>query len=237
MFGNQPGSLSGEPVNLGIEIFSPISSEAGSATLFFSQPLISGKFFASSAVIIGAEFILFIARRFFDVKSIPMLDLKNERTVQIPLSELRDFLRWVADGSDSSPNINPAIDGRNRLINSDGEFASAIGERGFPTPETPEAPIIVALYILANYADKPFSPYVLFTIPILTFPGVRGALPILILALLATIFIRAVVPPETTGSKPLTKPGAVIDNYNPPTFTPNDILQLFTRFGKHFGSK
>jgi hypothetical protein len=81
----------------------------------------------------------------------------------------------------------------------------------------------------------PYSPYVIVSVPILTFPGVRGALPLLILGLLSTIFVRAVVPPESTGSKPLSKPGAIMNN--PLTLTPNDLLQLLTRFGKHFGSK
>lgn len=237
MCGNQPGILCGEPISMGIEIFSPISSAPGSSTLFLTQPLFSGRVFASSAVIIGAEFILFIANRFFGIKSIPVLDLKNEQTVQIPLSELQDFLRWMANGSDTSPNLSTVIDGRNRRINSDRELVGAIGERGFPTPETPEAPIVFALYVLANYSNKPFTPYVLLTVPIFTFPGLRGALPLLIIGLLATIFVRSVVPPETTGSKPLVKASTLTDQSAPLTFTPNDLVKLLTRFGKHFGSK
>ncbi|GAB6151693.1 hypothetical protein JCM17380_04430 [Desulfosporosinus burensis] len=89
MSGSQPRGLKGEPISLGIEIFAPISSVAGSSTLFLTQPLLSGRVFESSAVIIGAELILFIAQRFFDIKSIPILDRKNERTVQMPLSELK----------------------------------------------------------------------------------------------------------------------------------------------------
>jgi len=40
---------------------------------------------------------------------------------------------------------------------------------------------------------------------------------------------------ETTGSKPLAKPGKLIKN-NSLTFTPNDLLNLLSRFEKHFGS-
>ncbi|SHH83789.1 hypothetical protein [Desulfosporosinus lacus] len=236
MYGSQPESRCGDPISLGIELFAPISSVAGSSSLFITQPLLAGKVCASSAVIIGAEFIIFIAHRFFNVKSIPILDLKNERTVQIPISELQEFLKWMANGSGSSPGLNTTADGRNRLVNLDGGLIDEVGERGFLTPESPEAPLILAIYVLANYSDKLYTPYVLLTIPILTFPGVRGALPLLIIGLLATIFVRAVVPPETTGAKPLVKANTLTNGNTPLTFTPNDLLKLLTRFGKHFGS-
>lgn len=223
---------------LGIEFLSPISSVAGSSTLFFTQPLLAGRLFASSAVVIGAEIILFIIDRFLGVKSIPILDSTNHQTVQMPLSELQDFLRWMTDGSRSSTNLNTMPDGINRFITSDGGVTSGIAgipDRGFPTPETPEAPMIFAVYVLANFSNKPFSPYVLLTVPILTFPGLRGALPLLIISLLATIFVRAVVPPESTGAKPLASP-LTTSNKNNLTLTPNDLLKLLMRFGKHFGS-
>lgn len=235
MSGNQPGNLRGDPINMGIRIFAPISSVAGSASLFFSQPLLSGSILASSAVLIGSELFLLIAQHLFNLESIPVLDVKNGQTVQMPLSELQEFLRWMANRSDSSPNLNPVTDRISMAENPDGEFTRPIGSRGFPTPESPEAPLIVAIYVTADYSSRPFTPYVSFTVPILTFPGLRGALPLLILGLLSTIFVRAVVPPESTGSKPLSKPRAMMNN--PLTFTPNDLLQLLSRFGKHFGSK
>lgn len=237
MSSNQSVNLNGEPISMGIEIFSPISSAPGSSTFFITQPLLSGRVFASSAVLIGAEFILFIANRFFGINSIPILDINNQQTIQMPLSELQDFLRWMSNGSDPSSDLSTSLDGGNRLINSDRELVGVIGDRGFLTPETPEAPIVFAIYVLANYANKPFTPYVLLTVPIFTFPGLRGALPLLIIGLLATIFVRSVVPPETTGSKPLVKASTLTDQSVPLTFTPNDLVKLLNRFGKHFGSK
>lgn len=234
MSGNQPGTRCGEPINMGIFIFVPISSEAGSASLIFNQPLINGHVFASAAVLIGSELFLFIAQRLFCLESVPIFDVNNGKTVQMPLSELQEFLRWMANGSASAQNLNPVTDRTNMLLNTNGEFTGTIGTRGFPTPESPEAPLVVAIYVNADYANKPFTPSVWLVIPILAFPGIRGALPLLILGLLSTIFVRAVVPPESTGSKPLSKPRAMINN--PLTFTPNDLLQLLTRFGKHFES-
>lgn len=236
MLGNQSGEgLSKEPLSMGIYIFAPISSVAGSATLSVAQPFLSGHIFASSAVLIGSELFLFIAQRLFRFDSIPVLDVKNGQTVQMPLSELQEFLRWMATGSDSNPNSNPVTDGRNMLSNAGGEFTGTIGSRGFLTPESPEAPLIVSLYVAANYSNRPFTPGLYFVIPILAFPGVRGALPLLILGLLSTIFVRAVVPPESTGSKPLSKPGTRMNN--PLTYSPNDLLHLLTKFGKNFGTK
>lgn len=236
MPGNQLGEgLSKEPLSMGIYIFAPISSVAGSATLSFSQPLLSGNIFASAAVLIGSELFLIIAQRLFRLDSIPVLDVKKGQTVQMPLSELQEFLRWMATGSGSNPNSNPVTDGRNMLSNAGGEFTETSGShRGFLTPESPEAPLIVALYVSANFSNRTYSPYTSFVIPILTFPGLRGALPLHILGLLSTIFVRAVVPPESTGSKPLSKPETRMNN--PLTYSPNDILQLLTKFGKYFGT-
>ncbi|OLN33583.1 hypothetical protein [Desulfosporosinus metallidurans] len=217
MSGNQPVGQCTEPLNMGIALFAPISSVAGSATLFFTQPLINGRVFASSAVIIGSELFLFIAQRLFRLESLPVLDVKNGQTVQMPLSELQGFLKWMSNGSA-------------------GEYTGIMPNRGFLTPETPEAPLTIVLFVNGDYSNNPYSPSAWFLFPILTFPGIRGALPLLILELLATIFVRAVVPPESTGSKPLSKPGTIKPN-NPLTFSSNDILQLLSKFRKQGGSK
>ncbi len=60
----------------------------------------------------------------------------------------------------------------------------------------------------------------------------RGALPLLILELLTTIFVRAVVPPETTGVKPLTEP-ASNSELQSQQFSPEDLLNQLDQFSKH----
>lgn len=237
MCGNQPESLCGESYSIGDRASFSHQFSSRQFHPFFTQPLLAGRVFASSAVLIGSQIILFIMGRFLGVKSIPILDSTNQQTVQMPLSELQDFLRWTTDGSRSSTNLNTMPDGINRFITTDGGVTGGIAgilDRGFPTPESPEAPMVFAVYVLANFSNKPFSPYVLLTVPILTFPGLRGALPLLIVSLLATIFVRAVVPPESTGAKPLASPSTTSNNNL--TLTPNDLLKLLMRFGKHFGS-
>lgn len=206
-----------EPLNMGIAFFAPISSVAGSPTFFFTQPLINGRVFASTAVFIGAQIFLFIAQHLFRLESVPVLDVKNGQTLQMPLSELQGFLKWVSNGSTS-------------------EYTGTISNRGFITPESPEAPITMALFVASDYSNIPYTPSLWFLFPILTFPGLRGALPLLILELLATIFVRAVVPPESTGSKPIPEPVANKMN-NHLSLSPNDILELLTRFRKQSNSK
>ncbi|SPF31764.1 conserved hypothetical protein [Candidatus Desulfosporosinus infrequens] len=234
MSGSQPASLSKDPINMGVRILAPISSVAGSATVYFSQPILSGNVFSATDIVIGSEFFLRIVQRLFCLETLPVLDVQTGQTIQMPLSELQAFLRWIANRSDPSQNSNSVTNGTNMPITTNGGFIGT-GRRGFPTPESPEAPIVVALFVTADYSSIIDSPYVTLTIPIFTVPGIRGALPLLILVLLGTILVRAVVPPEATGSKPLSKPSATMNDST--TFTPNDLLQLLTRFGKHFGSK
>ena len=235
MSGNQTGMLRGEPLNMGITIFAPVSSVIGSSSLLFAQPILTGSVFASTAVLIGSELFLFIARRLFHLTSVPVLDARNGQTVQISLSELQEFLHWMANGIGTSPNPNLVADGGDGSI-----FSNQAGPTtgtdytGFITTETTEAPLTVALYFSAFYSNNPYTPSISLYIPILAFPGIRGALPLLILGLLSTIFVRAVVLPESTGSKPLSNPKT--KRNNPLTYSPNDLLQLLTKFGKKFGS-
>ena len=236
MSGNQPRELCGEPLSMGFSVSAPISSVVGSSSLLFAQPLLTGGVFASTAVLIGSEIFLFIASRLFQLTSIPVIDVKNGQTVQMSLTELQEFLRWMANGIGVTPNPNPVTDGENGdiLANQD-EQQTGIHSTGFITVTTAEAPLIVSIYFSAAYSNNPFTPSVSFFIPILTFPGARGALPLLMLGLLSTIFVRAVVPPESTGSKPLPRPGKRINN--PLPYSPNDLLQLLTKFWKNFGTK
>ncbi|MHB8074800.1 hypothetical protein [Desulfosporosinus fructosivorans] len=236
MSGSQPGKFSEEPLNMGLSIFAPISTEAGSASLLFAQPLLTGSVFASTAVLIVSELFLFIARRIFDLKSIPVLDARNGQRVEMSLTELQAFLRWMANGIGTSPNSNPVTDGGNinLLANQTGQ-SSGTDPTGFITVELPEAPLTIAIYFSAFYSNNPYTPSLSLFIPILAFPGIRGAIPLLILGLLSTIFVRSVVSPQSSGSKPLSTPETSINT--PLDYSPNDLLQLLTKFGKKFGTK
>lgn len=220
---NQAKDQYTEPFNMGLALFSPISSVAGSPTLFFTQPLLNGRVWASTAVLIGAELFLFIAERLFHLEGVPVFDINKGQTLQMPLTELRGFLKWVSNGS-----------AREYMDNSN--YTSTVGNRGFVTVESPEAPVVLALTVSSDYSNKPFTSSIWIVFPIVSFPGIRGALPLLILELLATIFVRAVVSPESAGSKPLPETGTNKMN-NPLNFSPNDILELLARFRKEGNSK
>jgi len=214
-----------QPLNLGLVIFGPISSVPGSASLFYLQPLITGRVWASEAVLLGAQIFLFLANLFFGLETVPVqrpgIGGRME-TVRMSASDLRDFLRAIADGAATS---------------SAGAGASGLSAGGganeFMTVESPETPTVVGLSLFGSFTDKPYSPYVFFTFPVFTLPGSRGALPLLILETLATIFVRAVVPPQTTGAKPLAGPST----RRSVQFSPEDLVHLLRRFGKHFGAE
>ncbi|HBW36542.1 hypothetical protein [Desulfosporosinus sp. BICA1-9] len=238
MFVNSSISLSEAPLNLGISIFAPISSATGSGTLFYIQPLLAGSVCEASLVMIIAELLLYITKQIFRVDRIPVLDVKNGQIVQMPLTELQEFLKWMTKGTNyitnSNSQSNTSTDVRN--LSTNGELMT--GQRGLITPESLEAPLVIAISITGNYADLLYSPAVSLIVPVLKFPGLRGSLPLLILGLIATIFIRSVVTPDLTGAETLTKSKAVNNDSNRfLNLTPNDLLEMLSRFGKHFGSK
>lgn len=237
MFGNSSINLSKAPLNLGISIFAPISSATGSGTLFFIQPLLAGSVCEASLVIIIAEFLLYITKQIFRVDRIPVLDVKKGQIVQMPLTELQEFLNWMTKCTnyitDSNLQSSTSTDVRN--LSTNGELIA--GQRGFITPEAVEAPVVIAITVTGNYADLLYSPTVSLIVPVIKLPGLRGALPLIILGLISTIFIRSVVPPHLTGAEPHIEPESSNNISNRLiNLTPNDLLEMLSRFGKHFGS-
>lgn len=200
---------SAEPLSFGISISAPISSVPGSSTMFFLQPLFTGKVWASAGILIAAQLVLFLLQRCFGLEPLRTETAGPGQTVQMTRQELGEFLGTV---SNNSLPLGPDI------------------ESG--TLEPPEAPLIVYLAVWGDFTPNPFAPSVFILLPVFSFPGVRGALPMLILELLATIFVRAVVPPETTGARPLrsSDPGTqrILQ------FTPESLLDLLQKFNKHF---
>lgn len=217
--------LSKESLNMGVTIYSSVSSVSGSSSFFFIQPILTGEVFASVGILIAAQLFMFLADRLFGLESMPLLKgpvISPEQTVRMSLSDLQNFLALMSRG-----NVQP----------SSGTSGPASNQTtsGVFSLETPEDPLVFALAIWGDFTDKPFCPTVFITFPLFAFPGVRGALPLLILELLTTIFVRAVVPPETTGAKPLTAP---VSNTNLKLlqFSPEDLLNLLNKFGKHYGT-
>ena len=212
-----------EPINIGISIFSRSSSLPGSPTISLIQPLITGRLFSAAGVLIGAQFLLLLTKYIFKLEAVPVLDVPKNKIIQIPIGELQALLQALGSRQNGSTSGLP-LD----MQNIPG-LAS-----GVPTILPPEAPLVVSVYIAADYSTQPYTPSTWLIIPILSFPGLRGTLPALILALLQTIFVRCVVPPETTGSKPLPKPA---QQPNPSlNLHPEDLLGILNRFGKYFNS-
>jgi hypothetical protein len=215
---NTTYNVSLEPISVGIALFSGSSSVPGSPLISVLQPLVNGRLFSAAGVLIGAEFLLLLIKYLFRLETVPAFDVQNNKYIQIPIGELQALIQNISLKQNS---ISPDLIN----IQNAPKFTS-------PTIFPPESPLIFAIYIAAEYSISPFSPTVWFFIPIFVFPGLRGSLPILILILLETIFIRCVVPPETTGSKPLPKPA---ERVNPSlNLRPEDLLGILNRFGKYF---
>lgn len=215
-----------EPIIIGIYVASRISSIPGSPNLSISQPLISTRLFSASGILIGAQFLLLLAKIIFKLDNVSVLDVSKNQLIQMPIVELQNLLMYlgsrqnnIAQGISTASTPSPPAFPTGTSI-------------GFPTVLPPEAPLIISLFIAADYSNELFTPSTWFLVPILSFPGLRGSLPILILSLLATIFVRSVVPPETTGSKPLVKAS---ERPNPSlSLYPEELLAILNRFGKYF---
>jgi|SRR5680860_187997 len=210
------GNSAKGPLNFGVSVFAPVSSVTGSSSFFFLQPLLAGKVFASVGILIATQIFLLLSNRFFghglmSVQQGP--SISPEQTVRMSLSDLENFLNSV-----SRSEVQPSID---QVVS--GEL----------TPETAEIPLVFSLAVWGDFANEPYGPSIFLLFPMFSFPGVRGALPLLILELLTTIFVRAVVPPQTTGSKPMTDP-TIKSELESPEFSQDDLLTLLNRFSKHF---
>lgn len=207
-----------ESMSAGIGIFSRVSSVPGSPLVSVFQPLLSNRVFSAAGILVGAEILLLLTKYLFRLDTVPLYDVPRDRVLQIPIGELQELLQGLGVKQKGTSSAYPA-----NMQDIVGGTSSTV----FPA----ETPFIVAIYIAADYTSQPFSPSVWLIIPIFTFPGLRGSLPILILTLLETIFVRSVVPPETTGSKHPPK-------LNQPTQSiklhPEELLSILKRFGKYF---
>jgi len=178
--------------NFGISIWSPSSAVYGSPTLFYFQPIVYGKVFASTVLLSVAQLVLFFIKYFFG--------LEEDTIINNSVSQI-------------SPTFS------NQPL------------QGFLTPETPGIPLIVGLSVSGDFSSIPFSSSAFMTLPIFTLPGIRGTLPLLILELLVTIFVRAAVPPELTGAKPLKQNFRDSGLFN---VNRENMVNLLKQFRQHF---
>lgn len=197
-----------------------MSSVPSSPFISLIQPLVSGRIFSAPGVLIGAEFLLLVAKYIFKLDSVPLLDGPNNQMFQIPLNELQALLKTI----DSRQYSNLSMPGDTKLQNG---FIP-----GTPTELPPEVPFIISLYISADYSNQHYTPSLWILIPILSFPGLRGALPLIILSLIVIIFVRSVVPPETTGSKPFPRP--TMRTKSSLNLGTEELLRILQRFGRYF---
>lgn len=211
-----------QAISIGFALLTRISSIPGSPSFTFAQPLINSRLFLAPWVLIGSQVFLLLAKVIFRLDKLPVYDITRGQRLQIPIGELQSLLQYL-----SSRKVDP-------LPNQGSNFYRPQSSSGpvFPTELPPDSPFYMAIYVSVDYNNELYTPSLLAYMPIISFPGLRGAIPFLILAILAVIFVRCVVPPETTGAKP-----APSLNMGQNTFlnlTTEDILAILGRFGKYF---
>lgn len=115
-----------EPLNFGISFFTPISSEPGSASFFYLQPLITGKTYAALGVLIAAQVFIFIVSRVvgFRYNLGNGASISPDQTVNMTVNDLQDFLSSVSNNMQSSSELT--VSG---------------------TLETSEVPLVIALTV------------------------------------------------------------------------------------------
>lgn len=218
---SQPGNQNNlTAINLALSISAPVSSEPGSASFFFLQPILTGKIIGAAGVLIGAQVFLILAKHVFGLQDIPVADPSNPaRKITIPIDELQALLGSIATntaGAESFPR-------------------SRAGGGEFLVQQTAEIPVVISLALYAHFSPEAFTPTTFLSMPVFTLPGLRGTLPILILEILSTILVRAVVPPQTTGAQPL----ASNEQMSGPRLylTTDELLKMLEKISRDFKQK
>lgn len=216
---------SNQAINVGFSLLTRITSMPGSPTFTFAQPLISSRLFLASWVLIGSQIILLLLKHIFHLEKLPVLDICKGQVLQIPIGELQNLLQYLGSRQ-PGPGTNQGAS-----VPSSQNINSPIT---FPTELPPDSPLYIAIYVTIDYSNELYTPSFLVYVPILSFPGLRGAIPFIILSLLAVIFVRCVVPPETTGAKPLPKQNTRQNQSL--NLTSEDVVAILRRFGRYFSA-
>ncbi|MEL1135984.1 hypothetical protein AAC978_12440 [Desulfitobacterium sp. THU1] len=214
-----------QAINVGFAFLTRISSIPGSPSFTFAQPLINSKQFLASWVLLGSQILLLLAKNVFQLEKLPIHDFSSGQVLQIPIGELQSLLHYLG------PRQLGSATNQSNIMSNPLSTADPIS---FPTELPPDSPLFMAIYVSVDLSNELYTPSVLSYVPIMSFPGLRGAVPFLILAILAVIFVRCVVPPETTGAKPAPIPRKSKNQYL--NLSSEEIVTILKRFGKYFSS-
>lgn len=200
-------------------IFSPLSFAIGSPGLWFSQPV------ADANLPLGGLWVLIIDAI---VEIVALLTSKHPclapdypgleappGSVKMTVPELAAFLKQLKNGVQDLPIKQSIVPGEIKRP------GVQIG-----------APIWFTVFILlSGFVEKgEGAPRISLFVPLFEFKGITGGLPILIIGLIATILIRSVVPPKTSGIEPIPEPTEE-PKYE---LKLQEILHLLRRFGSNF---
>ena len=181
-------------INVGFSFLTRVSSIPGSPSFIYSQPVINSRLYFAPWILLGAQVLSLLAKKLLHLEKIPVLDVSQGKLSTIPLDKFINFL-----GSLGSKNESRPYDILREINSTDSSSANGLD---FPTQLPPDIPMYIALYLSADYSRELYTPSIIVYVPLISLPGIKGALPFLVLALLGTILVRCVVDPNTTGAKP-----------------------------------
>lgn len=189
-----PGPVSEQTIRLSLFIFSPISFALGSPGLWFSQPITQATVPLSSFWVLVINIIIEIVTLFSQKQlSVCPGDSRVEGppgSITTTLPELIAFLKQLQKGQIQVPvNHNTP--------------------KQVPSPGVRiEKPNWFTVFLLLSGHFEPGekTPRASLFLPVFEVKGITGGLPIIIIGLIATILIRHVVPPSSSGVRPPREP-------------------------------
>jgi hypothetical protein len=213
-------------LDINLRFISPISSAVGSPRLHFNQILSTSTVPLAGVWVLLISSIIQIAAWFFgeDRISIPNPGDFNvpQGTVSMTLSELSNFLGQLKKGTWELPKgTGTGLDSNNSNYR--------VSRRGVQV----QSPAWLTIYLVIHGTStgRAGSPIFSLFVPIVVVEGLTGGLPILILGLIATILVRDVVPPTSSGVQPLeeqpTEQGLI-------TLKTSELINMLKTFGGSF---
>ncbi len=216
-----PGtSLPLPSLTVSLWLISPVSSAVGSPRLAYAQNITSAGVPGAGFWVVVLDFVVqlvaWICGEGRVVRPDPSGIAMPEGSVSMSLPELAEFVARLKTGRwDPPAKAYPAV---------------VEGEVTRPGVQV-ISPAYLTLFLLVSgtVSGREGAPMLSIFVPLISFKGLTGGLPILIMGLIATILVRTVVPPTSSGLLP-------DEQAQEPVFQlkAQELIQLLRGFGKYF---
>ncbi|MDA8442086.1 MAG: hypothetical protein M0Z55_06885 [Peptococcaceae bacterium] len=185
-------------IDLNLRFISPVSSAVGSPTLHFNQKITATQLpnagFWLLVVNTIIQIVVWLCGEDKIIQPDPAAFPGSEQMISMSLPQLAQFLAQLGGGNWDLPQRNSAA------LNS-GDGITRPGVQVL-------SPAYLTLFLLVNATPtgRAGTPIFSLFVPLLSFVGISGGLPIIIMGLISTILVRHVVPPSSSGTAPMPDP-------------------------------